>query len=116
MDIFTLLAQAQPAEPPIKGFLSGVFPIIIIFAIFYLVLIRPQQKQQNELRKQIDALKVGDKVLTTGGILGIVMQVKEKIIVVKISDNTRVEMVRSGVQQVMKDDAKDDKKEEKKDA
>jgi len=80
----------------------------IMFFLFYLVLIRPQQKQQKELKKMLDALKVGDRVLLTCGFFGIVSQIKDKAVVVKIGENTKVEMLRSGIQQVLVD------KEEKK--
>ena len=103
------MAAPQPGEDPLRGFLGSIFPIIFILAIFYLLLIRPQQKQQKELKKMLDALKVGDRVLTTGGIYGIVSQVKEKSVIVKIAENTKVEMLRSGIQQVLPQEAKEEK-------
>ncbi len=82
-------------------------PMILIFVIFYLVLIRPQQKQQKELKKMLDALKVGDRVLTSSGIFGIVSQLKEKSVMVKIAENTKIEMLRSGIQQVLPNESKE---------
>lgn len=111
---FVAMAPPQPGEPPAKSIASFLVMIFTFLAIFYLIGIRPQQKQQNELRKQLESMKPGDKVLTTGGILGVVAQVKEKVIVVKISDNTRVEMVRAGIQQVIKDGKDEPAKDEKK--
>ncbi len=105
----TLLAMGappQPGENPTKSLLGALGPMILIFVIFYLILIRPQQKQQRETRKMIDALKVGDRVLVAGGIFGIVAQIKEKAIVVKIAENTRVEMLRTAVQQVLPEESK----------
>lgn len=105
-----LLAMAppppQPGENPLRGVLLSMGPIVIIFVLFYIVLLRPQQKQQNELQKMLNALKAGDRVITTGGIFGVVSQVKEKNIVVKIADNTKVEMLRSGIQRVILDESK----------
>ncbi|NUN92344.1 MAG: preprotein translocase subunit YajC [Verrucomicrobiae bacterium] len=99
-------APPQPGENPTKSLLGALGPMILIFVIFYLILIRPQQKQQRETRKMIDALKVGDRVLVAGGIFGIVAQIKEKAIVVKIAENTRVEMLRTAVQQVLPEESK----------
>ncbi len=91
----------QPGDPPLKALLTTLGPMFLILAIFYLVFIRPQQKQQKELKKMLNTLKVGDRVVTTGGIFGIVSQVKEKSVVVKIAENTKIEMLRSGIQQVV---------------
>lgn len=91
----------QPGDPPLKALLTTLGPMFLILAIFYLVFIRPQQKQQKELKKMLDTLKVGDRIVTTGGIFGIVSQVKEKSVVVKIAENTKIEMLRSGIQQVV---------------
>ena len=100
----------QPGEDPTRSMLRMMVPMIAIFAIFYLVLIRPQQKQQKELKKMLEALKVGDRVLTSGGIYGLVTQVKEKSVIVKIAENTKVEMLRSGVQQVIREEGREEKK------
>jgi preprotein translocase subunit YajC len=100
-------APGQPANP-VRDMLMSIGPFIFIFAIFYLILIRPQQKQQKELRKMLDALKTGDKVVTTAGIFGIISQVKDKSVVVKIADNTKVEMLRTAIQQVVPAEDKKD--------
>ena len=108
-DLFNLIAMAptptQPGETPnpMKQMLGMFGPLILIFAVFYLILIRPQQKQQKELQKMLEALKVGDRVLLSGGIYGIVSQVKEKTVLVKIAENTKIELLRSGIQQVLRD-------------
>ena len=104
------MGQPQPGEDTTRGMLRMMIPMLVIFAVFYLLLIRPQRKQQDELKKMLDALKVGDRVLTTGGIYGLVSQVKEKTVVVKIAENTKVEMLRSGVQQVIREEGKEGKK------
>jgi preprotein translocase subunit YajC len=71
---------------PIAGFL----PLIIIFVIFYFLLIRPQQKKQKDHQAMLGSLKKGDKVVTTGGIYGLIEQVGEKTITLKISENVKV--------------------------
>lgn len=77
-------------------------PIIAIFAIMYFLIFRPQAKKQKQQRTMIDALKKGDKVVTTGGIFGQIVGVKEKegTIVVKIAENTKVELSRSSIAKV----------------
>ncbi|MFZ4694782.1 MAG: preprotein translocase subunit YajC [Verrucomicrobiia bacterium] len=98
-------APAQPGENPTKSLLGALGPMILIFVVFYLILIRPQQKQQKEARKMLEALKVGDRVLVAGGIYGMVAQLKEKSVVVKIAENTRVEILRSAIQQVLPEES-----------
>jgi len=82
---------------------SGIgqfIPLILIFVIFYFFLIRPQQKKVKEHKSMVEGLKRGDKVITTGGILGTVERIidNEKV-EVNISENVNVEIVRSsGIQ------------------
>ena len=83
-------------DPAIGQFI----PLILIFVIFYFFLIRPQQRKAKEHKKMVDELKRGDKVITTGGIIGTVDRIidNEKI-ELQISDNVKVEVIRSsGVQ------------------
>ena len=78
-------------------------PLILIFVIFYFFLIRPQQKKVKDHKAMVEALKRGDKVITSGGILGTVERIidNEKV-EVKISDNVNVEVVRStGIQSLV---------------
>jgi len=72
------------------GAFAGLLPIILIFVIFYFLLIRPQQKKQKEHQAMITNLKKGDKVVTSGGIYGLVEQVGEKTVTLKIAENTKV--------------------------
>ena len=78
-------------------------PIILIFAIMYFLIFRPQAKKQKQQRMMIEALRKGDKIITTGGIYGVIAGIKEKegTIIVKIDDNTKFEMVKSSVAQVV---------------
>ena len=86
---------------------SGIgqfIPLILIFVIFYFFLIRPQQKKQKEHKKMVEELKRGDKIITSGGIIGRVERIidNEKI-EVEISDNVKVEILRTtGVQGLIK--------------
>ena len=78
-------------------------PLILIFVIFYFFLIRPQQKKVKDHKAMVEALKRGDKVITSGGILGTVERIidNEKV-EVKISDNVNVEVIRAtGIQSLV---------------
>lgn len=94
--------------------LMSVVPFILIIAIFYFFIIRPQNKKQKETQKMIDALKKGDKVVTIGGIHGLVAQTKEKTVILKLDEGVKVEFNRSAIAGVVNDaPAKADKNEKK---
>jgi len=78
--------------------------LVSIFVIFYVFMIRPQNKKQKETEKMIAALKKGDKVITIGGIHGVVTSTKEKTIVIKVDDSTKIEFSRSAVSSVVVDE------------
>tara|TARA_B100000886_G_scaffold292411_1_gene218256 strand:- start:27 stop:314 length:288 start_codon:yes stop_codon:yes gene_type:complete len=87
-------------DPAIGQFI----PLILIFVIFYFFLIRPQQRKQKEHKKMVEELKRGDRIITSGGIIGRVERIidNEKI-EVEISDNVKVEILRTtGVQGLIK--------------
>lgn len=104
MEIPLLLAQAAPGpeQPPL---LFQFMPLIIIAVLFYFLLIRPQQKKQKEHEKLVASVKTGDKVVTAGGIHGIVANVKETTFLVKVADNVKIEFDRSAITSVTKADA-----------
>lgn len=105
MEFFIQNAHAQgAAQSDPFGFL---LPMIVIFAAFYFLLIRPQQKKQKAHTALIAALKVGDEILTAGGILGKITGVSDHYVVVKISDNTEIKMQRASVSQVVPKDTFD---------
>jgi preprotein translocase subunit YajC len=79
-------------------------PIILIFVIFYFLLIRPQQKQRKEHQSLLSNLKVGDNVLTSGGIYGRVTGLKDDKVTVEISDKVRVKVNRGNIAGVVKQD------------
>ena len=92
------MMQTQQANP-ILAFL----PLIAMFLIFYFLIIRPQQKRQKELTETVKNLKRGDKVVTVGGIIGIVHTLQDDYIVLKVGDQeTKLEVLRSGIQEVRK--------------
>jgi len=85
--------QAQGGE---KGNpLTGLIPIILIFAIFYFLLIRPQRKQQKEHARMVQDLEKNDEVITTGGIHGTIVAVKDNTFILRIADNVKIEVQKS---------------------
>ncbi len=96
-------AQGAPQSDPF-GFL---LPMVVIFAAFYFLLIRPQQKKQKAHKALVAALKEGDEILTAGGMLGKITGVSEHYVVVKISENTEIKMQKSSVSQVVPKDTFD---------
>lgn len=105
--ILTIFAEtAQQATSQQGGGLSGVMsylPIILIFAIFYFVLIRPQQRKEKERKQQINELRAGAKVLFAGGLIGTITEVKEATFMVEIAQNTVIEIARGAVIRTIKE-------------
>jgi preprotein translocase subunit YajC len=100
---YPLVAMAAPAQPgrSPQSPLAMFVPLALMIAIFYFLLIRPQQRREKERRALLESVKVGDRVLFGGGLLGIVTGIKDKTFTIKIADNVRVEVVRSAVTQVI---------------
>ena len=105
MEILTLLAQAAPGAPEQPPVLFQFLPLIIIGVLFYFLLIRPQQKKQKEHQRLVSSVKTGDKVVTAGGLHGIVANVKETTFLVKVAENVKIEFDKSAVTSVTKADA-----------
>lgn len=87
----------QPQPNP----LVSLFPIAAIFAIFYFLLIRPQQKQQKEHEKMLENLKKGDRILTTGGLYGTIVGLKDKDLEVRFSQTVTLQVARSAVSKLL---------------
>lgn len=104
------LAAGEQAQPGIEGLL---LPVALI-AVFYFMLIRPQQKKNKEHKAMIEALAKGDEVVTNGGLLGRIITVGESFVTIELADNLQVQVMRSMVATVMpkgtmKGKVKDDK-------
>ncbi|PMC39745.1 preprotein translocase subunit YajC [Bacillus sp. UMB0899] len=83
--------------------LGTVLPLVLMFAIFYFLLIRPQQKQQKAVREMQNSLAKGDKIVTIGGLHGILDSIDENKIVLKVGDGTRLTFDRKSVREVVRD-------------
>ena len=97
------LAQAQPAAPASSGSgLLGLLPFVFLIVIFYYIMIRPQMRRQKEQQRLVSALKTGDRVVTSAGIHGMITNVKDTTVLVKVADNVKLEMDKSAVTNVLK--------------
>ena len=79
------------------GGFGFLLPMILIFGVFYLLLIRPQQKKQRELQATIAELKAGDRVVTTGGVVGIITAVRDTSFLIRSADKTILEIARTAI-------------------
>lgn len=85
-----------------SSFLIQIAPLILIFAVFYFLLIRPQQKKMKEHKAMVVALAKGDKVVTAGGLMGTIFKIEDdKIATIEIAENVKVKVVRSTISEVV---------------
>lgn len=99
MNLLSILLDAPAAAPGgAAGGMSGIILMVLVFVIFYFFMIRPQSKRQKEIKKQREAMKVGDKVITSGGIYGKIRDIKEdNSVVIEIADNVRIKVDKGSV-------------------
>ena len=79
------------------GGLAQLLPIFLIIAVFYFLLIRPQQKRQRQLQETIASLKIGDRVITTGGIIGVITTVRETSFLIRSAEKSILEIARTSI-------------------
>lgn len=95
--LFTGLSLFQAAANSTGSMISTVVMFGAVFAIFYFMIIRPQNKKQKAMQQMISGVKKGDKVITIGGIHGTVASVKDKTVVVKVEDSVKIEFTKSAI-------------------
>ncbi|MFW5642690.1 MAG: preprotein translocase subunit YajC [Alkalispirochaeta sp.] len=83
----------------------------LVFAIFYFLIIRPQNKRQKETKQMLSALKKGDRVVTIGGIRGTIASIKEETVVLKVDDNAKIQFSRSAISSILEKKGSDGKEE-----
>jgi preprotein translocase subunit YajC len=98
---FAQTAPAAAAGGDMQSTLMSMLPLLLMFAVLYFVMIRPQMKKQKEHRTMIDALAKGDEIVTAGGLLGKVSKIGDSNISVEIASGVEVQMQRSAVVQVL---------------
>ena len=99
MNSFTPLAVV--ASNGLQSMLVSFGPFILIIVVMYFLLFRSQQKKNKERQRMLESMRVGDKILTNGGLIGIISTIKEQKILLKIADNVKVEIMRSSVSGVL---------------
>lgn len=99
--MFTSIAYAMGTsgggQPGAGGGFASLVPLILMFVIFYFLLIRPQQKKAKEHRQMVDNLKKGDRIVTSGGIYGQIINLDEHTISLEIADKVRIKIGRGYV-------------------
>ena len=96
-----ILDAASTAGAPAPNPITQFAPLIFIGVIFYFLLIRPQQKQRKQQQKLIESIKTGDKVVTSSGIHGMISNVKERTVLLKVADNVKIEIDKAAVATVL---------------
>lgn len=98
MNLLSILLQAAaPAAGGGASSYSGILMMVLIFVVFYFFMIRPQSKRQKEIKKQREAMQVGDKVVTSGGIYGKVKELKDTTVIIEIAENVRIKVDKNSV-------------------
>ena len=100
MWISNAFAQA-PAAGADSGGLMSFLPLVLMFAVLYFIMIRPQMKRQKETKAMLEALSVGDEVVTVGGIMGKVTALKDAVVTVEISAGTEVQLQQGAITTVL---------------
>ncbi len=99
---FLVIILQTPANP-----LVGMLPIVLMFGILYFVLILPMQKQKKTQQKMLGALKTGDEVATTGGLLGSIVSLNGDVVVIRVKpDNVKLQVARSAVATIVSAESK----------
>lgn len=101
--MLSFVAMAQPGAEGQGGGFGLFLPMILIFVIFYFLILRPQSKRQREHQKMLDVLQKGDRIVTTGGIHGVIVKITEgqPTMTIKIGDDVKVEIDRHAVARKM---------------
>ncbi len=99
MESLGILMQGQPGG--MESLLSTIVPFLLIIVVFYFLILRPQQKRQKARTKLLEGVKKGDKVITAGGIHGVVEGVEDKTALIKIADNVKVKIEKTGISTIV---------------
>lgn len=97
METIHLVPALAPSGGEQGNPLMGFIPILLVFVIFYLLILRPQQRKQKEHQQMVESLGKGDQVVTNGGLFATVLNVKDDRIVASIADGVKVELAKTAV-------------------
>jgi preprotein translocase subunit YajC len=98
-----LYAAEQAGQP---GIIASLLPLLILFAIFYFLVILPQQKQAKKHKQMVEELKKGDKIVTAGGIIAEVVKNEEDFVKAKINDNVEVKITKDAIARRLDEETK----------
>jgi preprotein translocase subunit YajC len=105
--IFSIAAVLVPgllfAQQATSGgsFLVSLLPLILIFVIFYLLLILPQSKYEKKRKEMLASLRKGDRVVTTGGIIGVIQKIEDEIVTLKVAENVNIKIEKQAVRAIL---------------
>lgn len=91
-NLLGIILQGQPMD-----LLSTIVPFLLIIVVFYFLILRPQQKRAKERTKLLEGVKKGDKIITAGGLHGTVEGLEDKTVLIKIADNVKVKIEKTGI-------------------
>jgi preprotein translocase subunit YajC len=94
---FILLQTAPAGQQGSPNMLTGLLPLLLVFVVFYFFMIRPQMKKQKELTNYRNAISKGDKIVTTGGIYGKVVEVSDNVITMEIANDVKIRVDKNAV-------------------
>jgi len=106
-DAYAQAAGAAPPQSP-AGLAISFVPFIAIFVLFYFLLIMPQQKKAKQRKQMINALKKGDKVMTSGGMIGTVAALFPKMVSLQVAEGTRIKVNRTYIEEVLVSDTEEE--------
>jgi preprotein translocase subunit YajC len=91
-NLLGIILQGQPMD-----LLSTIVPFLLIIVVFYFLILRPQQKRAKERTKLLEGVQKGDKIITAGGLHGTVEGLEDKVVLIKIADNVKVKIEKTGI-------------------
>jgi preprotein translocase subunit YajC len=93
-----ILLQAKPAgQQGSPNMITGLLPLLLVFVVFYFFMIRPQMRKQKELTSYRNAISKGDKIVTTGGIYGKVVEVSDNFVTIEIANDVRIRVDKNAI-------------------
>lgn len=104
--MFISTAWAQAASEPKPSFLESMFPMILIFMVFYFLFIVPQKRQRKKHSEFLEKLKRGDEVLTNSGIFGRVEGITDQFVTLEVADEVRIKILKSQIAGLPKEQVK----------
>lgn len=114
--MFNLLSSAHASAPTgasgVESTLMSIAPFIAVFVIMYFMIIRPQNKRAKETKMMLDSIKKGDRVITAGGIIGVISKVDDQEVTVEVADNVEMRVIKSSISQVISKLPSKDKSDE----